>query len=520
MGRYKEAPPGFQCPYRHACPHLGISTRWASALISDLDRERFFDDHSWIVAQKEIKALEEENEKLEARIVELESRLRQQHRRRFKPNRKAGKGKPGASTRQKRPRKRGAPVGHPPWQRRPPDRVDRTVRVAAPSVCPHCNHESLLPVEDEQTQLQEDIVLQPQTLVTEYVHQMAYCPSCRRNVFQTADGELRNCQIGPLTKATAVYLRHEVKLSYRDIRKVFAGLFGMPFVPASAMAFSHRCAEEGTSLYEDLRDKIRFAHIIHGDETHWRIDGQAAYLWYAGDQQIAFYHVDPSRSSEVAVSIFGSAFPGNLVADSYAGYNAIHPKGRQACLAHLKRKADEILERIELMSKTKQDAKALRFCNALSEFFSDCCDIHRRRQDGRLSFSEARTQKPKLQRKLHAICRRPLVDADAENLRHRLTDPKRDAPRLFTFLDVNGMPPTNNHAEQALRLPVIFRKISFGSRSLHGAQAMAVDLSLLTTAKRQQRDPIELFKTILLRGSDTPLAALYHPDSVAGIDSS
>jgi hypothetical protein len=65
---------------------------------------------------------------------------------------------------------------------------------------------------------------------------MAYCPSCRREVFQTADGELRNCEIGPLTKAAAVYLRHEVKLSYRDVRKVFTGLFGIPFVPASAMA--------------------------------------------------------------------------------------------------------------------------------------------------------------------------------------------------------------------------------------------------------------------------------------------
>jgi hypothetical protein len=34
-------------------------------------------------------------------------------------------------------------------------------------------------------------------------------------MFATAQGELRNCQIGPVTKATAIYLRHELKLSYR-----------------------------------------------------------------------------------------------------------------------------------------------------------------------------------------------------------------------------------------------------------------------------------------------------------------
>ena len=109
-----------------------------------------------------------------------------------------------------------------------------------------------------------------------------------------------------------MYLRHEVKLSYRDVQKVFDGLFAMPFVPASAMAFSHRSAEQGVHLYEDLRDKIRACDIVHGDETHWRIDGQGAHLWYAGNPQLGFFHVDPSRGSEVAVSIFGRATPVEL----------------------------------------------------------------------------------------------------------------------------------------------------------------------------------------------------------------
>jgi hypothetical protein len=91
---------------------------------------------------------------------------------------------------------------------------------------------------------------------------------------------------------------------------------------------------------------------------------------------------------------------------------------------------------------------------------------------------------------------------------------------LFSFLEVNGMPPTNNHAEQSLRLPVIFRKISFGSRSLLGAQAMAANLSLLTTAKRQDCNPVELFQNILLHGSDTPITDLYKPSDVPVWDSS
>ena len=519
MGRYKEAPHDFDCPYRHKCPHLGISAVYASAMLSDIERDEYRNGHALIEAMKEIDALNEENTVLSARVADLESRLKQQHRMKFKRNSRPAappaEGAPGG-----KPRKRGAPAGHPAWRRHAPARADRAVHVPAPGTCPHCSAQGLAPSGKTHVQIQEDIVLRPRTVVTEYVHQTAYCPGCRREVFATADGELRNCEIGPVTQAVAVYLRHEVKLSYRDVRKVFSGLFGMPFVPASAMAFSHRTAERGAHLYEDLRDKVRAAAVVHGDETHCRIGGKSAFLWYAGNAQIGFFHADRSRGSDVAVSIFGDAFQGNLVADSYAGYNAVNPTRRQACLAHLKRKAEEISDRVALRPEKQRDASSLRFCVALAKFFSFCCRIGQRREKGGIAYSAAKDYIPRLRRTLDTICLRPLADADAENLRARVTDPKRDGANLFTFLEVAGMPPTNNHAEQSLRLPVIFRKITFGSQSLLGAQALATNLSLIATAKRQNRDPVGLFKNILLRGPDTPLSALYDPANLPQTDSS
>ena len=519
MARCKEAPYGFECPYLHKCPHLGVSAVYASAMLSDTGRDEYRNGHALTEAMKEIDALNEENRGLSARVAELESRLKQQHRLRFKRNSKPACPQAGCAPGGK-PRKRGAPAGHPPWRRPAPGRVDRSVRVPPPPACPHCSAQGLEPAGKTHVQIQEDIVLQPRTVVTEYVHELAWCPGCRREVFAAADGELRNCAIGPVTQAAAVYLRHEVKLSYRDVRKVFSGLFGMPFVPASAMAFSHRAADRGARLHEDLRDKIRASDIVHGDETHWRIGGKSAFLWYAGNGRAAFFHAGRSRGSEAAVSIFGSAFAGNLVADGYAGYNAVNPKRRQACLAHLKRKAKETAERIALMPERLRDAPSLRFCKALEAFFPLCCRVDRRRREGALSFSGAKAYAPRLESALREICLRPLAGADAENLRRRLTDPRRDAPNLFTFLEVAGMPPTNNHAEQSLRLPVIFRKITFGSQSLLGAQALATNLSLIVTAKRQGRDPLELIKTLLLQGLDTPVADLYDPGNLPASDSS
>jgi len=515
MGRYKEAPWGFECPYQNACPHLGMSTTWASLEIGDARKQRGFLGLQLHQTEEYVKKLEEDNKALELENAELKTRLKQQHQLKFKANKKV-KDHP----RDPAPKRRGAPPGHPGWQRAKPERVDRSVHVDAPNTCPHCRHEGLEPVEKTHVQIQEDIVLQPRTVVTEYIHQKAFCPICRREVSDTAEGELRNCSIGPVTKATAVYLRHSVKLSYRDVQKVLSGLFGISFVPASAMAFSHQTADAGAALYEDLRNKVRAAHIIHGDETHWRIDGKSAQLWYAGNTGFDFFHAGYSRGSKVAAAIFGTAFGGYLNADSYAGYNIINPLGRQACLAHIKRKANEIADRMEMLPKKKQDHRSIHFCRALSRLTSHCCKLGRQRKSGELAFKKARALIPTLEKRRDELCACPLKDDDAENLRKRVSLPNRDGDRLFVFLEVNGMEPTNNHAEQALRLPVIFRKISFGSRSLEGAQNLAINLSLMGTAKRQNKDPIELLKSLLLNRENTPAENLYRPENIPLPDTS
>lgn len=508
MGRYKQAPWGFVCEYRNACPYLkGISATWANTLISDAERDSFRDGHFARHAEKELESLEEELEKANAELEILRAENKQLHQRQFKANRRRPEQE---DTQQETTRKkRGPPFGHPPWNRRPPDHIDKIVNVPAPNTCPHCGCTALESSQEKQTCCQEDIVLQPKTFVTEFVHDTAFCPKCRRPVFQTAPDELRNSLIGPVTKATAVFMRHEVKLSYGDIRKVFDGVFGMPFVPASAMNFDRQIAKLGMPLHEDLRAKVRASNIAHGDETHWRIDGQNAELWYAGNPDLAYYLVDPSRSGDVALSIFGENWPGNLVADAYPGYNPINPASRQSCLAHLSTKAKEITQEILLMPKDLQDRNSFAFCSSLRDFLSDCCDLGQARNSGRISFSKAKARKPELQRRLDAICRSHLTYPNAENLRQRLIDPTRDANRIFTFLDVNGMEPTNNHAEQSLRLPVIFRKICFGNRSALGAQTLSTNLSLIVTAKRQNRDPLAFLISLLLNGPSAAQPLLY-----------
>ena len=71
------------------------------------------------------------------------------------------------------------------------------------------------------------------------------------------------------------------------------------------------------------------------------------------------------------------------------------------------------------------------------------------------------------------------------------------------------MEPTNNQAEQSLRLPVIIRKISFGNRSILGAKTFSTNLSLLVTAKRQNRDPLAFLYSLLLNGPSKAQMSLF-----------
>lgn len=56
MARHKEAPYGFECPYRHKCPHLGISAVYASVLLSDIGRDEFRNGHVLIEAMSELQS--------------------------------------------------------------------------------------------------------------------------------------------------------------------------------------------------------------------------------------------------------------------------------------------------------------------------------------------------------------------------------------------------------------------------------------------------------------------------------
>ena len=279
----------------------------------------------------------------------------------------------------------------------------------------------------------------------------------------------------------------------------------MSFVPATAMSFDRMAARLGDPIYEDLKEKLRASMAVHADETHWRQDGINHHVWYGGNNDLAFFHIDRHRSSEVATSIFGKHFDGILHTDGYAAYNAVGAFRRQSCLAHLIRKAEDLVKQIEQVKH--KDNKATQFLEQIIGLFKNACHLRKTIKQYPNSY------KKQYYSKLKKICSNKLKNKDVEAFRQRLLDSKREHDRLFTFMDYADIQPTNNQAEQSLRNLVIFRKICFGTRSEEGSHSHSVLPSLLLTAKRQDVHPLSFFNTLFSSDTATAQAALFDDSS-------
>ncbi|NLF39181.1 hypothetical protein GX586_07035 [bacterium] len=174
-GSTPRPPPGFQCPYERRCPHLDtMSAQW---VLGEYRRRPAREDGLWMhvdargedvrEANRRIKELEKENATLKAKLQAV-------HRRQFKANR----ARPAvAPQRQAGAKKRGAPVGHPPWRRAVPQ-ADHLVEVPAPAVCSHCGGTHLEMIEEVTEHLAEDIVLPPQPVTTNGILKTHFALNC------------------------------------------------------------------------------------------------------------------------------------------------------------------------------------------------------------------------------------------------------------------------------------------------------------------------------------------------------
>jgi transposase len=192
---------------------------------------------------------------------------------------------------------------------------------------------------------------------------------------------------------------------------------------------------------------------------------------------LSVFRIARSRGTEVTKEMLGEDFRGFLVVDRWAAYRWVARGMRQLCWAHLIRDFCCFAERGGAGGKIGE--QLLQRAAVMFRWW------HRIR-DGTLTRRTFQRRMKPVERSVGRLLRKAAVCGDAK-IEGMAKEILKHEPALFTFVYAEGVEPTNNAAERALRSAVIWRKISFGTDSERGSRFVERILTVLTTLKQQRR---------------------------------
>jgi transposase len=288
------------------------------------------------------------------------------------------------------------------------------------------------------------------------------------------------------------------RVSRRDAVELCEELFGARVCAGTIDQILARTGDALAQPHEDLLDRLRASAHLNVDETGWRLRGSQRALWGAFSRNVAVLQIAPNRHEDHAKALLGDT-EAVVTSDRWWAYSHLPLRRRQICWAHLRRDFRAHAE--GLQAEKEFGELGLYICERLFwawECFQHTSDRSELQHQVR---ALRRELKPMLRRFAGKAARYKYTRGMARNL-------LKVWPALWTFASVNGVEPTNNHAERSLRGAVIYRKLSLGSQSEEGERRIARLLSASVTCRLQRRS-LHAYLVELLsahaRGDPVPL---------------
>lgn len=363
---------------------------------------------------------------------------------------------------------------------------------------------------DHTIHVQYQVEIPPvQPVVTQFNIEVARCAECgqraqARHAEQTSDAlGAAAVQIGPRALGLAAEMKHALGMPYRKVTRMLEQGLGLQVSPGGLARAGQRLAAQAEPTYQQLILAVRQSEVVSGDETGWKIAGQNAWLWVFTAEGVTVYTIDRHRSHEVAEQILGQDFAGVLTCDCFLAYDPL-PYRQQKCLGHLLRKCSDIRQ-------APRPPEAVRLSRQVAALLRGAMRLHRRREQ--MTPQKYARACVRLEAALDRLLNQAAQPSD-EAARRLVKLLRKHRQRLFPFLYVAGVAPTNNAAERAIRPAVIVRKTSAGNRSPRGARGHAIVTSLWQTCRQQGRDFLEVVVT-LLRSPKPQVVELISPGTPA-----
>ena len=441
-------------------------------MLLSMEVKRPFSEADWLATPEPVRqylehleqtvvALVAKVEQMEKRIEHLEASSKKNSQNSSKPpSSDSPYEKPKRKKSPKKTRKRGAQKGH---QGHKQELLEpREQKPIMPESCPCGNLK--LPLEKMKAYYTHQQIELPEIKmdVIHYVLHKCRCPKCGNTVKAQLPSECRP-GYGPRLSALIAEMSGTQGNSRETVQGFCKSVLGFSISTGAIQNVIDRASEAIKPFYDAIAEIAQNSRINHIDETSWFQSGTLKWLWVMANTAVSFFMIHSHRSKEAFLALIGN-WSGILVSDDYGLYRSWVEK-RQTCLAHLIRRATALSEsKIESIREFGQSvlkelqllchwAKAPPTQKAWTDFYSRFILLL-------FLFEGAKDE-------AGTMARRLLGELDA----------------LWLFLEEEGVEPTNNFGERALRFGVLWRKRSNGTQSDKGDRWVERILSLKQTCR-------------------------------------
>jgi transposase len=419
-------------------------------------------------------------EHYERRIAELEARLNKSPQNSsLPPSSQHPHAKPPSKNRRSK-KTRGGQLGHARHERPllPADQCD-DVQSLKPTQCRRCGMK--LSGNDAQPlrhQVWELPDLQP--IVTEYQRHRLDCPACGASTCGELPPGVPSGQAGPRLVALTALLMGCFKQSKRRVALFLEQVLNQPCSAGWVVKLQSLATSALTPPYAELARQLPTEPVLGIDESPTKEARLKAWLWTFVASNYTFFALRTTRAATVLQDLLTDRFAGVVNCDRAKMYWQI---GRpQWCWAHLKRDFQALVDHPDPQVK-RLGRDLLRPTRELFRQWSRC-------RDGTITrLGMLRLLRP-IREEVDCLLLRGAFSGNAKLM--GMCQPLYDhRDWLWTFLEVEGVEPTNNASERALRPAVIWRKLSFGTQSARGSRFVETVLTVVETCHRQSRNSFQ-----------------------------
>jgi len=413
-------------------------------------------------------------------IAELRERLNQNSQNSSRPPSSDPPSAPPPAPRPRSGRKPGGQPGHKGHKRTFLPVDPENVRDVKPDSCKGCGAH-LEGVDPNPHRHQVVEVPEPKPQVTETrLHELT-CDRCGVKTRAALPADVLPGGFGPRLVAIIALLSGAYRLSKRLTVGLLGDLYGIPISLGSVTACEQIASEAVTKPVDEARAYVQEQPVKHADESSWFEGPKRAkvWLWVASSALVTTFMIRASRGKDAAMRLLGKVC-GVLVTDRWCAYAWWPLELRQLCWSHIKRHFKKISEASGDAGKLGDQLLALQ-----KRLFT----LWHRVRDGTLQRSSFRTYVSAIRCEMRSLLEQ------GQTCSHKFTattcaELLKVEEAMWTFARIEGVEPTNNNGEHAIRPGVVWRKICYGTHSRWGSRFVERMLTVVYTLKQQDRNAL------------------------------